>query len=78
MAAKLKIAVLGATGYSGLELTRILARHPQVAAPLLFRRNGDRQEHAGSAETFPRIALSPSPIAMSACSSSAARVRCGS
>ena len=29
MAAKLKTAVLGASGYSGLELTRILERHPR-------------------------------------------------
>ena len=28
MAAKLKTAVLGATGYSGVELQRILSRHP--------------------------------------------------
>ena len=38
MAAKLTTAVLGATGYSGGELTRILARHPQVETPRLFRR----------------------------------------
>ena len=30
MTAKLKTAVLGATGYSGLELTRILLRHPRL------------------------------------------------
>ena len=38
MAAKLKVAVLGATGYSGLELTRLLLRHPRVEKPLLLRR----------------------------------------
>lgn len=38
MPAKLKTAVLGATGYSGLELTRILLRHPQVKNPVLLRR----------------------------------------
>ncbi|MGA7634275.1 MAG: N-acetyl-gamma-glutamyl-phosphate reductase [Terriglobales bacterium] len=38
MAAKLKTAVLGATGYSGLELARILSRHPRTPAPLLLRR----------------------------------------
>jgi len=37
--AKLKTAVLGATGYSGLELTRILMRHPQLEKPVLLRRN---------------------------------------
>ena len=38
MTAKLTTALLGATGYSGMELTRILARHPKVEAPRLFRR----------------------------------------
>jgi N-acetyl-gamma-glutamyl-phosphate reductase len=38
MPAKLKVAVLGATGYSGLELTRILLRHPRVEKPVLLRR----------------------------------------
>ena len=40
MPAKLKTAVLGATGYSGLELTRILHRHPKLEKPVLLRRNG--------------------------------------
>lgn len=39
MPAKLKVAVLGATGYSGLELTRILLRHPRVEKPILLRRS---------------------------------------
>jgi N-acetyl-gamma-glutamyl-phosphate reductase len=39
MASKLKTAVLGATGYSGLELARLLGRHPQTEAPLLLRRS---------------------------------------
>ena len=38
MPAKLKTAVLGATGYSGLELTRILLRHPRLEKPMLLRR----------------------------------------
>src|SRR5512140_470477 len=38
MPAKLKVAVLGATGYSGMELTRILLRHPRVETPVLLRR----------------------------------------
>ena len=38
MSAKLKVAVLGATGYSGLELTRLLLRHPLVDKPVLLRR----------------------------------------
>ncbi|MGA9980066.1 MAG: N-acetyl-gamma-glutamyl-phosphate reductase [Candidatus Sulfotelmatobacter sp.] len=40
MSAKLKTAVLGATGYSGLELTRILHRHPKLEKPVLLQRNG--------------------------------------
>jgi N-acetyl-gamma-glutamyl-phosphate reductase len=39
MKAKLRTAVLGATGYSGLELARLLARHPRTDAPLLLRRS---------------------------------------
>ncbi|HKR97776.1 MAG TPA: hypothetical protein VJW55_20530, partial [Candidatus Angelobacter sp.] len=38
MGAKRKVAVLGATGYSGLELTRLLLRHPLVEKPVLLRR----------------------------------------
>jgi N-acetyl-gamma-glutamyl-phosphate reductase len=38
MAAKLKVALLGATGYAGLELVRILLRHPRVDSPVLLRR----------------------------------------
>ena len=38
MPAKLKTAVLGATGYSGAELTRLLLRHPRVEKPVLLRR----------------------------------------
>ncbi|MFY9907683.1 MAG: N-acetyl-gamma-glutamyl-phosphate reductase [Terriglobales bacterium] len=44
MAAKLKTAVLGATGYSGLELARILSRHPRTPAPLLLRRTAETDE----------------------------------
>ena len=54
MAAKLKTAVLGATGYSGLELTRILLRHPLVEKPVLLKRSADNG--AGDlAEVFPAL-----------------------
>jgi hypothetical protein len=43
MAAKLKTAVLGATGYSGLELARLLGRHPRTDAPLLLRRTAETE-----------------------------------
>ncbi|HEX7895236.1 MAG TPA: N-acetyl-gamma-glutamyl-phosphate reductase [Terriglobales bacterium] len=49
MSAKLKVAVLGATGYSGMELTRLLLRHPRVDTPVLLRRaevsNEERVPH---------------------------------
>jgi N-acetyl-gamma-glutamyl-phosphate reductase len=41
MASRLKIAVAGATGYSGCELTRLLLRHPGVQPPVLFRREAE-------------------------------------
>jgi len=56
MTAKLKTAVLGATGYSGLELTRLLARHPNVVTPLLLRRESDSKNASGFAEVFPGMA----------------------
>ena len=54
--AKLKTAVLGATGYSGLELTRILARHPRLDPPLLLRRSVETREHSHTPEIFPHVA----------------------
>jgi N-acetyl-gamma-glutamyl-phosphate reductase len=54
MSAKLKTAVLGATGYSGLELTRILSAHPRLEKPLLMRRNGDGGA-SGLADVFPAL-----------------------
>ena len=41
MSKKLKTAVLGASGYSGMELTRILERHPRVEKPLRMRRTAE-------------------------------------
>jgi len=53
MVAKLKTAVLGATGYSGLELTRILLRHPRLEKPFLLRRSADIGSPADLADVFP-------------------------
>ena len=53
MAAKLKTAVLGATGYSGLELTRLLLRHPKLEKPVLLRRTADNGGAADLADIFP-------------------------
>jgi N-acetyl-gamma-glutamyl-phosphate reductase len=54
MAAKLKTALLGASGYSGLELTRILERHPRLEKPALLRRAGS-EGAADLAEVFPEL-----------------------
>ncbi|HVR26940.1 MAG TPA: N-acetyl-gamma-glutamyl-phosphate reductase [Candidatus Polarisedimenticolia bacterium] len=54
MSAKLKSAVLGASGYSGLELTRILERHPRLAKPVLLRREGSEGPE-DLAEIFPEL-----------------------
>jgi N-acetyl-gamma-glutamyl-phosphate reductase len=54
MLAKLKSAVLGASGYSGLELTRILERHPRLAKPMLLRREG-REGPEDLSEIFPEL-----------------------
>ncbi len=55
MTAKLKTAVLGATGYSGLELTRILLRHPQTEKPVLLRRAADNSGASDLADVFPAL-----------------------
>jgi N-acetyl-gamma-glutamyl-phosphate reductase len=54
MGAKLKTAVLGATGYSGLELTRILLRHPRLEKPMLLRRTSDNGS-GDLADVFPAL-----------------------
>src|SRR5262245_11940160 len=55
MTAKLKTAVVGATGYSGFELTRILLRHPQVDTPVLLSRNSENNGTHNLADLFPAI-----------------------
>jgi N-acetyl-gamma-glutamyl-phosphate reductase len=55
MPAKLKTAVLGATGYSGLELTRLLLRHPRLEKPALLRRHGDTEAACNLADMFPAL-----------------------
>jgi N-acetyl-gamma-glutamyl-phosphate reductase len=55
MPAKLKTAVLGATGYSGLELTRLLVRHPRVDQPTLLRRESDSDGAPNLAEMVPSL-----------------------
>ncbi|HEY1677699.1 MAG TPA: N-acetyl-gamma-glutamyl-phosphate reductase [Candidatus Sulfotelmatobacter sp.] len=55
MGSKLKTAVLGATGYSGLELTRILLRHPRLQRPMLLKRAADAGSVADLADVFPAL-----------------------
>ena len=53
MPAKLKTAIVGATGYSGFELTRILLRHPLVDTPQLLSRSAEG--NANLADLFPAL-----------------------
>ena len=53
MPAKLKTAVMGATGYSGLELTRLLLRHPRLDKPMLLGRENGHHAAANLADVFP-------------------------
>ena len=49
-----KVAVVGATGYAGFELARLLLRHPQIDKPVFFVRG----EHANVrclTEIFPQL-----------------------
>ncbi len=55
MTAKLKTAVLGATGYSGMELTRILLRHPRSAKPVLLSRRPGNGGATDLADVFPAL-----------------------
>jgi N-acetyl-gamma-glutamyl-phosphate reductase len=54
MAGQLKTAVLGATGYAGFELTRLLLRHPRLGKPYLFRRD-EGGTTKDLAEAFPAL-----------------------
>ena len=66
---KAKIAVLGASGYTGAELVRLLLRHPRVELAVL---TADRRAGQEMREVFPQFApfgylsgregRSPSPI----------------
>jgi N-acetyl-gamma-glutamyl-phosphate reductase len=62
MAAKLKTAVLGATGYSGLELARLLGRHPRTDTPLLLRRTAGKEESAAELPQIPSNGNGHSPV----------------
>src|SRR2546430_15463631 len=48
-------AVVGATGYAGFELARLLARHPYAKKPVLFTRNGEGGATAKLDELYPHV-----------------------
>ena len=52
MANQIKCGVVGATGYAGFELARLLKKHPMVSASLLFRRG---EGSATLDEAYPQI-----------------------
>ena len=58
MATKAKIGVLGASGYTGSELVRLLLRHPQVEIVLL---TADRRAGQEMREVFPQFSPFPLP-----------------
>jgi N-acetyl-gamma-glutamyl-phosphate reductase len=58
MQARVQTAVLGATGYAGMELARLLSGHPRVGASLLFRREAD----SNGAEIVPPLNGNSRPL----------------
>lgn len=48
-------AVIGATGYSGFELTRLLLSHPQVQKPVLLRHKPEPGPPSSLAEFYPQL-----------------------
>jgi N-acetyl-gamma-glutamyl-phosphate reductase len=53
MAQPIQPAIVGATGYAGFELARLLLHHPQVRKPVLFAREGESA--AQLADIYPAI-----------------------
>src|SRR5947209_20406976 len=52
MATKVKVGVLGASGYAGSECVRLLLRHPQVEIALL---TADRRAGQAMRDVFPQF-----------------------
>lgn len=48
-------AVVGATGYAGFELARLLYRHPRVSQPVLYTREGESTGPAQLDELYPHL-----------------------
>ena len=55
MPANIQPAVIGATGYAGFELARLLLRHPLVKKPVLFTRDGESTGPNRLDEVYPHI-----------------------
>ncbi|PYP90967.1 MAG: N-acetyl-gamma-glutamyl-phosphate reductase [Candidatus Angelobacter sp. Gp1-AA117] len=55
MPATIQPAIIGATGYAGFELTRLLLRHPQMKKPVLFTREAHHGKTAQLDEVYPHI-----------------------
>jgi len=55
MVSPLKTAVVGATGYAGFELTRLLLKHPRIAPPLLLSREDDDDPMQELTAAYPEI-----------------------
>lgn len=53
MSTKKKVGILGASGYTGAELVRLLLRHPRVEIALL---TADRRAGQAMADVFPQFA----------------------
>lgn len=54
MTVPLRVAVIGATGYAGYELARILLRHPHMEKPAFYLRDGHAGVHCLT-ELFPAL-----------------------
>lgn len=54
MTSKLRVAVVGVTGYAGFELARLLLRHPHIEKPTLYLREGSTQARCLT-ELFPQL-----------------------
>ena len=49
-----RVAVVGATGYAGFELARLLLRHPHIEKPTFFLRDGNARARCLS-DVFPQL-----------------------
>jgi N-acetyl-gamma-glutamyl-phosphate reductase len=54
MSTAARVAVVGATGYAGFELARLLLRHPHIEKPVFYLRNGQAQARCLT-ELYPQL-----------------------